>query len=56
MILAGFVLGLSTRKIGEARLALFGRPVSPATVSRVAKTLDTVVAAFHVALKTATGR
>lgn len=47
LIAAGFVLGLSTRKIGETLLALLGRPVSPATVSRVAKTLDAAVAAFH---------
>ena len=46
-ILAGFVLGLSTRKMGEVLLALLGRPVSASTVSRVAKTLDTAVAAFH---------
>jgi len=47
MILAGFVLGLSTRKLGEVLLVLLGRPVSAATVSRVAKTLDQAVAAFH---------
>jgi len=46
-ILAGFVLGLSTRKVGEVLLALLGRTVSAATVSRVAKTLDDAVAAFH---------
>lgn len=46
-ILAGFVLGLSTRKVGEVLLALFGRPVSAATVSAVAGTLDAAVAAFH---------
>lgn len=46
-ILAGFVLGLSTRKVGEVLLALLGRPVSPTTVSAVAKTLDAAVAAFH---------
>ena len=34
MILAGFVLGLSTRKLGEVLLCLLGRPVSPTTVSR----------------------
>ena len=45
--LAGFVLGLSTRKVGEVLLSLLGRPVSAATVSRVARTLDTAVAAFH---------
>jgi putative transposase len=47
VILAGFVLGLSTRKVGEALLALLGRSVSAATVSQVAKTLDAAVAPFH---------
>jgi putative transposase len=47
VILAGFVLGLSTRKVGETLLALIGRSVSAATVSQVAKTLDAAVAAFH---------
>lgn len=47
VILAGFVLGLSTRKVGETLLALLGRAVSPTTVSQVAKTLDAAVAAFH---------
>jgi len=47
VILAGFVLGLSTRKVGETLLAILGRPVSAQTVSRVAKTLDDAVAAFH---------
>jgi putative transposase len=42
-----FVLGLSTRKVGETVLALLGRSVSPSTVSQVAKTLDAAVAAFH---------
>ena len=46
-ILAGFVLGLSTRKVGEVLLELLGRKVSAATVSRVARTLDAAVAAFH---------
>ena len=46
-ILAGFVLGLSTRKLGEVLLCLLGRPVSPTTVSRVAQSLDAAVAAFH---------
>ena len=46
-ILAGFALGLSNRKLGEVLLALLGRPISAATVSRVAKTLDTAAAAFH---------
>ncbi len=47
MILACFVLGLSTRKVAKALLPVLGAPVSPATVSRVAKTLDGAVAAFH---------
>jgi transposase-like protein len=47
VILAGFVLGLSTRKVGETLLALLGRAVSATTVSQVAKTLDAAVAAFH---------
>ncbi|MBP1732838.1 MAG: transposase mutator type [Deltaproteobacteria bacterium] len=47
LILACFLLGLSTRKVGEALLAILGETISPATVSRVAKTLDTAVAAFH---------
>lgn len=47
VILAGFVLGLSTRKVGEVLLAMLGQKVSAATVSRVAKTLDQAVAAFH---------
>ncbi|MFQ5530815.1 MAG: IS256 family transposase [Gemmatimonadota bacterium] len=47
MILACFVLGLSTRKVAEALLPILGRPVSASTVSRVAKSLDGAVAAFH---------
>ncbi len=47
LILACFLLGLSTRKVGEALVAILGEKVSPATVSRIAKTLDTAVAAFH---------
>lgn len=47
IILAGFVLGLSTRKVGETLLAMLGQKVSPSTVSRVAKTLNQAVAAFH---------
>ncbi len=47
VILAGFVLGLSTRKVGETLLAMSGRELSATTVSRVAKTLDSAVAAFH---------
>jgi putative transposase len=47
MILACFLLGLSTRKVAIALLPVLGRPVSPATVSAVAKQLDAAVAAFH---------
>jgi putative transposase len=47
VILACFVLGLSTRKVGTALAPILGERVSPATVSRVAKTLDAAVAAFH---------
>jgi transposase-like protein len=47
VILAGFVFGLSTRKVGEVLLPLLGRPVSASTVSAVAKTLDQAVLAFH---------
>ena len=47
MILSCFVLGLSVRKVSEALLPILGRPISPATVSTVAKQLDAVVAAFH---------
>src|SRR5262249_60972523 len=47
MILACFVLGLSVRNVSKALLPILGRPISPATVSTVAKQLDAVVAAFH---------
>lgn len=47
LILAAFVLGLSTRKVGEALQALLGQRVSATTVSRVAEQLDVAVAAFH---------
>jgi transposase-like protein len=47
MILACFVLGLSTRKVAAALLPVLGRRVSAGTVSAVAKTLDGAVAAFH---------
>jgi len=47
LILACFLLGLSTRKVGKALLAILGEKVSPSTVSRVAKTLDDAVMAFH---------
>jgi len=47
LILAAFVLGLSTRKVGETLQALLGQRVSASTVSRVARQLDVLVEAFH---------
>jgi putative transposase len=47
LILACFLLGLSTRKVGEALQTILGEKVSPTTVSRVSQTLDTAVTAFH---------
>lgn len=47
MILACFVLGLSTRKVAVALQPVLGRRISPGTVSQVAKMLDEAVAAFH---------
>jgi putative transposase len=47
LILACFLLGLSTRKVGRALCTILGEKVSPATVSRVSRTLDDAVAAFH---------
>jgi Transposase, Mutator family len=40
MILACFLLGLSSRKVARALLPILGRPVSPATVSAVARQLN----------------
>ncbi|HVN25319.1 MAG TPA: IS256 family transposase [Syntrophorhabdales bacterium] len=48
LILACFLLGLSTRKVGVSLLSLLGEKVSPQTVSRVATTLDGAVRAFHL--------
>lgn len=47
VILKCFLLGLSTRKVGEALLSFLGERVSPSTVSRVARTLDAAVRDFH---------
>lgn len=47
LILACFLLGLSTRKVGVALLSILGEKISPQTVSRVAMTLDHAVRAFH---------
>jgi transposase-like protein len=46
-ILACFVLGLSTRKVSEALLPIFGVTISASTVSRVAQVLDEAALAFH---------
>lgn len=42
-----FLLGLSTRKVGSALLSMLGQPVSPSTVSDIAKQLDRSVHAYH---------
>lgn len=47
MILSCFVLGISTRKVAHALMPVLGEPVSATTVSRVAKSLDSAVVAFH---------
>jgi putative transposase len=47
LILACFVLGMSTRKVAEALVPLLGRPISPQLVSNVAKELDAHVARYH---------
>lgn len=47
VILAGFILGLSVRKVGKTLLNLLGEKISPSTVSRVAATLDETVGLFH---------
>jgi putative transposase len=47
LIMACFLLGLSTRKVSKALLPILGERISPSTVSRVAKILDSSVASFH---------
>jgi len=47
LILAGFIFGLSTRKVSKVLINILGERVSPALVSRVAKSLDAAVEAFH---------
>jgi putative transposase len=47
LIMACFLLGLSTRKVSKALLPILGERISPSTVSRVAKVLDSSVASFH---------
>lgn len=46
VILAGFVLGLSSRKVEEA-LQTLGRPIAPSVVSQVSKMFDAAVTVFH---------
>ena len=47
LIMACFVLGMSTRKVSTALFSLFGERVSASTVSEVAKTLDQAVKRHH---------
>jgi putative transposase len=47
LILACFVLGMSTRKVSTALLSLLGERVSATTVSEVAKALDGEVRRYH---------
>lgn len=47
MIMLTFLLGLSTRKVGQALLPILGEPVSPSTISEIAKQLDQAVEAYH---------
>jgi transposase-like protein len=46
-ILMAFLLGLSTRKVGPVLLSILGEPISPSTVSQIAKQLDQSVQAYH---------
>jgi transposase-like protein len=47
LIMACFVLGMSTRKVSTALLSLLGERVSASTVSAVAKKLDRAVRRYH---------
>ncbi len=47
LVLLAFLLGLSTRKVGQALLPILGEPLSPSTVSEIAKQLDHAVEAYH---------
>ena len=47
LIMACFVLGMSTRKVSTALLSLLGERVSASTVSEVAKGLDQAVRGYH---------
>jgi putative transposase len=47
LIMACFVLGMSTRKVSTALLSLLGERVSASTVSEVAKRLEDAVRRYH---------
>jgi len=47
LIMACFILGMSTRKVSTALLSLLGERVSASTVSAVAKKLDKAVKRYH---------
>jgi len=47
LIMACFILGMSTRKVSTALLSLLGEGVSASTVSEVAKRLDHAVRRYH---------
>jgi transposase-like protein len=47
LMMACFVLGMSTRKVSTALLSLLGEGVSASTVSEVAKRLDHAVRRYH---------
>lgn len=47
LILACFVLGMSTRKVAEALLALRGRKISPQMASDITRQLDVHMAGYH---------
>ncbi len=47
LIMACFVLGMSTRKVSTALLSLLGERISASTVSEVAKELDDAVRRYH---------
>ena len=47
LIMACFVLGMSTRKVSTALVTLLGERVSASTVSEVAKGLDEAVKRYH---------
>ena len=47
LIMACFVLGMSTRKVSTAMLSILGERVSASTVNEVAKRLDQAVKRYH---------